>query len=311
LQPKPTGILQKATSVITFSEHLPLQAIAHPYLTVNDVRLQVLRTDVLHPVVSGNKWFKLHLHLQAAQAQQATCMMSFGGAYSNHLVAMAYACNQAKMPCVGIIRGEAAPTLSHTLTTCRQLGMELVFVSRTAFRQKETLMQQYHRSGAYWVPEGGGGRQGIEGATVINTYIPAAATHIVVAAGTGTTAAGIALGKQSHQQVLAVSVTKGYELIHEDVQQHIPEQLLAIEWLHAYHFGGYAKPQQQLFDTMNRVYNQYQVPLDWVYTVKAWLAIEDLAKQQFFPSGSNVVLVHTGGLQGNLSLPQGTLSFPC
>lgn len=276
------------------------------------LQADVLRLDLLHPVVSGNKWFKLRYYLEDALAQQKTTIVSFGGAYSNHIVATAFACKNAGLRSVGIIRGEAPAVLSHTLQAANEYGMELIFVSREAYRNKAQLQQELDRTGWYWVGEGGYGIMGAEGAaTLLGTTDFNLYTHIICATGTGTMMAGCIKACLPHQQVIGISVLKGHDSLQQEIEALLTtgERNKNYRFLHQYHFGGYAKHPQELIGFMNQLYRQEAIPTDMVYTGKLFFAVSDLIRKNFFHPESRLLLIHSGGLQGNLSLPEGTLIY--
>jgi len=279
------------------------------------ISLAVLRLDKIHPIISGNKIFKLQYLLQEAKETPEQKVITFGGAYSNHLVATAYACRQNNLSCIGIVRGERPAQLSHTLQDCLQFGMELHFISRQEYDKKETpdfIMQLNKRMGkAVIIPEGGYHPLGAKGAAAIMNYIAEDTTHITCATGTATTLAGLAAAAKNHQQVLAFPVLKGCTDTLERLS-FLNKSSLQPPQLHiesAYHFGGYAKHTPTLIAFMNQLYQQYHLPTDFVYTAKMMYGVLDLVKNDFFKAGSKIVCVHTGGLQGNLSLQKGLLTF--
>ncbi len=279
------------------------------------ISLAILRIDKIHPIISGNKLFKLQYLLQQANQKPEQKVITFGGAYSNHLLATAFACQQNNLNCIGIVRGERPALFSHTLKDCLQFGMELHFISRQEYNKKEEpdflvqLKEQWHA--AIIIPEGGYHPLGAKGAAAINNYIEADTTHIACATGTATTLAGLVAAAKPNQQVLAYPVLKGctdtlarLAFLNKSLPQ--PQQL-HIET--AYHFGGYAKHTPTLIAFMNQLYQQHQLPTDFVYTAKMMYGVLDMIKNDFFKAGSNIVCVHTGGLQGNLSLQKGLLTF--
>ena len=271
-----------------------------------------MRLDEIHPIVSGNKIFKLHHFLDKVKGKT---VVTFGGAYSNHLVATAFACKQKGNDCVGIVRGEKPKQLSHTLQHCIEYGMHLRFISRDEYNKKETEAFIAELQNTYGdcsiIPEGGYSREGALGASLIAGYIDDDVTHICCAVGTATTAAGLLLNKKLHQKTIAFPVLKGMD----DIEQRIEfltgikfdSQQLDIE--NNYHFGGYAKKTNNLISFMNDLYNEHQLPTDFVYTGKMMYGVMDLIEKNFFLSGSKICCVHTGGLQGNLSLQKNTLTF--
>jgi len=279
------------------------------------VSLSVLRLDLIHNVVSGNKLYKLHFFLQDALKQSAKGIITFGGAYSNHLVATAFACREAGLKSIAIVRGEQPNLLSHTLKACMEYGTQLKFVSRQVYDQKESTdflnQLKVDHENYVVIPEGGYHPSGTAGAKLIMDLIYPHTTHICCAAGTATTGAGLLLGLNEKQQVILVPVLKNLL----DLEQRIsfltnrsfaPQQLKIIP---DYHFGGYAKKTQELIDFMNSMYEKHGLPTDFVYTGKMLFGIIDSIKKDYFPAGSKIVCIHTGGLQGNLSLPTGTLVF--
>lgn len=292
-------------------DNICTQTIQASWLNNNDVRLDVLRLDKLHPVISGNKWFKLQYHVARIISQyNARTVATFGGAYSNHIVATAYTCMINRLRCIGFIRGEPAQQISHTLAQARDYGMELIFVSREAYRDKTQLKKQY--PDYYWIEEGGYSELGAQGAADILSYaahIPQY-SHIAAATGTGTMLAGLVLGKQPHQQVLGICALKGNTAVENSVRSLLPETLhhrFSID--HRFHFGGYAKHPPPLLQYMRDCWEQHQLPLDMVYTAKAFFGTEQLVREKTIPPGSRILFIHSGGLQGNLSLARGLLPF--
>ncbi|HJU45578.1 MAG TPA: pyridoxal-phosphate dependent enzyme [Chitinophagaceae bacterium] len=269
-----------------------------PELVQKNCRAAVLRLDKIHPVVSGNKWFKLKYYLEEATKARAETLLTFGGAYSNHIVAAAYAAKEAGFRSAGVIRGERPRRLSPTLEAAIAYGMQLFFVSRPAFKNKEQAgeVQALLRrlSNCYLIPEGGAGEPGIKGCKEIlpladnhNTY-----SHILCASGTGTMGIGLARSAAPHQQVISVPVLKGMDSPAGE-----------------YHFGGYAKKTPELLAFMNNFYERTGIPTDFVYTGKLVYAFTDLLRNGFIKPGSNILLIHSGGLQGNASLPEGALHY--
>ena len=278
-------------------------------------QVSVLRLDKIHPVVSGNKLFKLHYFLlDALQAQHKT-ILTFGGAYSNHLAATAYACSRAGLTCIGMVRGEEPARFSHTLRQCRDEGMRLRFLSREEYDRKEepvfleALRREY--GDCTIVPEGGYHPLGAKGAAGIHQCIHDEYTHICTAMGTATTAAGLVLGASASQKILVVPVLKGMHDFKERIRYLTGNARLSagLEWIDGYHFGGYAKKNDELLRFMNQAWEEYQLPLDFVYTAKLFYAVTGLVQQDYFPVGSRILCLHTGGLQGNDSLPPNTLTY--
>jgi 1-aminocyclopropane-1-carboxylate deaminase len=280
------------------------------------VTLSVLRLDKIHPLVSGNKLFKLHYFLEEAIAAKHKTVITFGGAYSNHLAATAYVCKALQLKSIGIVRGEQADQLSHTLQQCMQDGMQLKFIPRQQYATKEDanflndLKTEYGE--CIIIPEGGYNHVGAKGAALIVNFIKDKGfTHICTASGTATTAAGLLLAAGPEQVVVSFSVLKGLTdnktRIKELTQNNADFKNLLL--LDNYHFGGYAKKTAQLINFMNDCWLQYKLPLDFVYTAKMLFGIIDSIKNDTFEKGSEILCLHTGGLQGNKSLPLNSLLF--
>lgn len=279
--------------------NITLQHISPSWLPV-DIQAAILRLDLLHPEVSGNKWFKLKHNLTTAGKRR---IVTFGGAYSNHIAATAAACAMAGIPCTGIIRGEKPLQLSHTLQQSASKGMQLEFVSREAYRNKDTISYP----DAYIIPEGGNNPAGALGCQEILSLADTHSfTHILCAVGTGTTLAGLINSALPHQEVQGFTVLKGAGYLQQQVSELLtPGITTPWKLVHDFHEGGYAKTTPALISFINQFYRETQIPLDIVYTGKLLMGF----KRSTFPAGSKVLLIHTGGLQGNLSLSTGVLDF--
>lgn len=286
-----------------------------PQLAARAITLEVLRLDKLHAVVSGNKWFKLKYHLQEAQNNQYNSILTFGGAYSNHIVATAFAAQQAGLQSQGIIRGEAPNDLSHTLKMAENYGMKLTFVDRDTYQKmtSQVTASQYTGTfaGHYIISEGGAGPAGEKGCREILGLVDKVAyTHICCAIGTATMYLGLINSSLPQQPVIGIPVLKGMNNLHEQLAPRIhPEKWSYSKFFYDYHFGGYAKKNNELFAFMNAFYDQSGIPTDFVYTGKLLYAVVDLVEKNYFPGGSRLLVVHSGGLQGNMSLPLQTLHF--
>ena len=276
--------------------------------------VDVLRLDLIHPVVSGNKFFKLKEYLSEAEHQNKKVLVTFGGAYSNHIVATAAAAEWQGLKSIGIIRGEKPAALSHTLMQARSYGMDLIFVSREEYRRKslpDEWLKNYRPEDLYIINEGGYGSRGMEGSRdILKDCNASTYTHILSAAGTGTTLAGLIAASHPGQAVIGISVLKNNFSLEKEINALLPtEKQGRFQLDHAYHFGGYAKHTPQLLQFMNDWYAQTGIPSDFVYTGKLFFAAHDLLQKSYFPEGSRLLIIHSGGLQGNLSLPKGTLIF--
>jgi len=289
---------------------MPVQKEAYQH---KNIELAVLRLDELHPVISGNKWYKLKAYLAHAAQQQKKAVLTFGGAYSNHIVATAAACAMYGFQSIGIIRGEAPNVLSPTLLDAQQYGMHLHFISREAYRAKWIPPEVYgpfKKWEIYEIGEGGYGAKGAEGSMDILKSLPAESyTHIIAAVGTGTMLAGLVKAAAKHQQVIGISVLKNNFSVQEAIQKLIAASTKKFQIVHDYHFGGYAKHTPELLQFMSDWYHGTGIPIDFVYTAKTFYAAELLIQKDFFKPGSSLLLIHSGGLQGNRSLPPGALPF--
>ena len=276
------------------------------------LHVDVLRLDKIHPVISGNKWFKLSRYISQATSERATHLISFGGAYSNHLLAVAAAGELNSLETIGIIRGEEPHTLSPTLTDCKQLGMELHFVSRARYRAGllppglTALKEQ-----AVVIPPGGFGEAGANGAQAILDLAGIGKhTHIFCAVGTGTMLAGLVAGAGPAARCTGIAVTAGNASLRQEINQLLPaERADDFDLLSEYAFRGFAKFEPQLIGFMNYLYGSTGIPTDFVYTGKLFFAVADLVARNSLPDDAKVLVIHSGGLQGNRSLPVGSLQF--
>ena len=290
---------------------ITIDPVRLPELVNAGIILDVLRLDKIDPVISGNKWFKLQYYLQWAIEQQRS-LLTFGGAYSNHIVATACAAQKAGLKSTGIIRGERPSKLSHTLLKAAGFGMELVFLSRAQYHQKNDpgFIEQLNTTWQYpcIIPEGGAGEKGIKGAaSIMNLPGTADYTHLVCAIGTGTLLCGLASAAAPSQLVTGIAVLKGFN---EWQPSGIPEAAKnKINVVSNYHFGGYARKTTALINFMNDWYMKTGIPTDFVYTGKLFYAVMDLIAQGNFADKSRLLVIHSGGLQGNKSLTPKTLFF--
>lgn len=284
------------------------------FLSNSDVQVDVLRLDLIHPVISGNKWFKLKEYLKEAKCLNKKIILTFGGAFSNHIIAAAAATKQNGFKSIGIIRGEKPTNLSHTLKDAMNFGMDLYFVSRKDYKKKNIppeVFERYSKQDFYLINEGGYGAKGVQGAKNILQHIKASVySHIISVAGTGTTLAGLIEASAKHQIITGISSMKNNYSLQQEIEKFLStENKQRFKLIHDYYFGGYAKHSQKLFDFMNEWYRLTGIASDFVYTGKLFFAVNDLLEKKYFPPGSNLLIIHSGGLQGNQSLPKGTLIF--
>ena len=266
------------------------------------ISLVIKRDDLIHPFVSGNKFRKLKYNLLQAKTENQSTLLTFGGAYSNHIAAVAYAGKEQGFKTIGIIRGdELADKIADnpTLKFAQECGMQFEFVSRATYRLKteasflEQLQQKYGTF--YLIPEGGTNDFAIKGCEEILTPEDAAFDYVACAIGTGGTISGIINTALPHQKVLGFPALKG-EFLQDEIRNFVRNDNW--ELITDYHFGGYGKVSPDLIDWINRFYAQTQIPLDPVYTGKMVFGILDLIVKNYFPENANILLIHTGGLQG-------------
>ena len=291
------------------NENINIQAV--PSFCLNHIQLDVLRLDELHPIVSGNKWFKLKYYLQQAQEQNADTIASFGGPYSNHLVALAYATKEKTLKSIGYVRSNIDEPITPTLQEAMQYGMDLKFVGRNNFQEfKKELIENNQANHTYFIDEGGYGILGAQGAaTILSNEKTNSYNHIICAVGTGTMMAGLIDAAKPHQHVIGIPVLKNEATIRDEIKQLIPTNKTPFTLLHDFHLGGYAKTNQAQFDFMNLLWQTEKIPTDMVYTSKLFLAVKSLMDTNYFSLASKILIIHSGGLQGNRSLPAGTLLF--
>ena len=283
-----------------FAAQSPVQLLPDPFPNEVPIRLYLKRDDLLHPLVSGNKWRKLKYNLLAAQEQGHHTLLTFGGAYSNHLYATAAAGQLFGFSTIGIVRGDelANAPLNPTLAFCQSCGMELHFVSRANYRRKDDsafLSDLTDRFGpCYILSEGGTNEWAICGTAEIMpeivTQLGRAPDYVCCAVGTGGTLMGLAQTAPPETTVLGFLSLKAPGI-------QLPESINCLVET-AYHFGGYAKTTPELLDFIRTFERRTNVLIEQVYTGKMLFGIYDLARQGYFPDGATVVAVHTGGLQG-------------
>lgn len=294
-------------------KNIATQRLCNALHKSNGLEVDVLRLDLIDPDISGNKWFKLKYFIEKANLQGKKGLVSFGGPYSNHLVALAVACRKKGLSSVGLIRGEEENISNHSLRQMDSEGMKLIFVSREAYRDKEKLATDFlsGNNDFYLVPEGGQSEEGIRGAQEILQHAPGAYSHIFCSAGTGTTLAGIINSSDENQEVIGISALKISNEQDNKLKSYLDENTTRknFQLQYKYHFGGYAKKTDEMIRFMNSFFLLEGIPTDFVYTGKMFYAVSDMIQNDYFVAGSKLLLIHTGGLQGNRSLPPGTLVF--
>jgi 1-aminocyclopropane-1-carboxylate deaminase/D-cysteine desulfhydrase-like pyridoxal-dependent ACC family enzyme len=272
------------------------------------IKVFLLRLDLMHLPIGGNKFFKLKYNLEEAQKLAHNKLLTFGGAYSNHLKATAIAGQVFGFQTIGLVRGDEIKELNPILTFCQNAGMELSFIDRTNYRLKsqvdfiEKLKEKF--GNFYLIPEGGSNALAVKGAKEILSEIPFSFDYVMTACGTGGTLAGLICGLKENQKALGISVLKGGHFLNAEVENllltyetqfsaQIPRNF---EILPSYHFGGYAKKTPDLEAFIQNFQTTQQIPIEWIYTGKMLYALYDLVQKNYFPEHSTIIALHTGGV---------------
>jgi len=281
-----------------------LTQLFDPLLEQKQVELWVKRDDLIHPVISGNKWRKLKYILDHALAINTDTIISMGGAYSNHLHALAYVGKELDLQTVAYIRGEQPKNFSLTLRDLESWGMELRFISRVEYRE----LRQYKnhdvlpkiKPNEYWLPEGGATELALKGVAEIVSELDMNYDFLCVPCGTGTTLAGLINVSSDKCKVIGFSALKGGCFLADDIQPLLQgnKQNWSIQL--DYHFGGFAKSNNELLLFIEHFFNRHEIELEQVYTGKMFYGLFDLIKHDHFKKGQKIIAVHTGGLQGKI-----------
>jgi 1-aminocyclopropane-1-carboxylate deaminase len=275
-------------------------------------QISTLRLDEIHPIVSGNKWYKLRFYIQAALDQSFNTIASFGGPYSNHLVALAFTAKQNKLKSIGYVRSNKNEPITPTLQEAVAYGMQLEFIGRTKFQaiKNELIEKNKHKGDIYYVDEGGYGLLGAQGASSIYSANDLSSFNtIICAVGTGTMFAGLINGAAAHQQLIGIPILKNENTIKNEINQLILNKQTTWSLLHQFDEGGYAKINPALLQFMNELWTLEKIPTDIVYTGKLFLAVKKLIQENYFRPNSKIAIIHSGGLQGNRSLPAHSLLY--
>ncbi len=282
-----------------------LTQLPDPWLRQQGIEVWIKRDDRLHPVISGNKWRKLKYILDQILSDSLDTVISMGGAYSNHLHALAYAGMKLGFKTAAFIRGEAVYPLNPTLQDVRQWGMRLNFVSRGAYRELRNYRECTDLPGLeheqYWLPEGGALPLALLGVREIVAEIDCDYDVLCVPCGSGTTLAGIIGAVPENKRVIGFSALKGGAFLEHEVLRlagtNLPDGL---QWSinQDYHFGGFARIKPQLLSFIRHFEEINRIPLEPVYTGKMFYGIYDLISKNYFEPGQRIIAIHTGGLQG-------------
>ena len=268
----------------------------------NSISVQIKREDLIHPFVSGNKFRKLKYNLLQAKEENQETLLTFGGAFSNHIAAVAFAGKENGFKTIGIIRGDELGRKiaeNPTLSFAQNCGMQLEFISREEYRLKsessflENLKAKF--GSFYHIPEGGTNALAIKGCQEILTEDDAEFDYICCSIGTGGTISGIINSVLPHQKVLGFPALKG-DFLKDEIRNFTQNENWEV--ITEYHFGGYGKVNETLVGFINQFYTENQIPLDPIYTGKMVFGVIDLIKKNYFPAKSKILLIHTGGIQG-------------
>ena len=275
-------------------------------------KVDLLRLDVIHPIVSGNKFYKLRYYIELALEKGVSTVASFGGPYSNHIVALAYTAKEAGLKSIGYIRTNTDEPMTPSLKEAKAYGMELVYLGRTDFQSKKAAILQSSEmnTDCYLIDEGGYGIIGAKGAaTILTTQDTSHYDYIICAVGTGTMLAGIINAADPHQKIIGIPVLKNEGSIESEINALLEDKNRPYTLLHQFHQGGYAKTNPTMLDFMNRLWDAEKIPTDIVYTSKLLFGVEQLINENYFEKDASILVIHSGGLQGNRSLPEGALKF--
>ncbi|PKQ70767.1 1-aminocyclopropane-1-carboxylate deaminase/D-cysteine desulfhydrase [Raineya orbicola] len=269
------------------------------------IEVFILRLDKIDSYISGNKWFKLKYNLQEARKLGLNKLLTFGGAYSNHIVAVAAAGKRWGFETIGVIRGEKPPILNERLLQVEKWGMELYFVSRQDYQQKKNpdFIQKLEQKfgNFYLIPEGGSNALAVQGTSEILDFLPQLSfsfDYILCCVGTGGTLAGLARSLYAtNTKLVGIPVLKNASFLYQEIYKLLQDTpFQSFELLLDYHFGGYAKKTEKLSAFIQHFEEKFQVPTEFVYTGKMFFAFFDLLEKNFFLQNSKVLLVHTGGV---------------
>ena len=290
----------------------PLTEIFDPLFEQRQIRFFIKREDFTDEFISGNKFYKLKYNLIEAEKLGYKTLLTFGGAYSNHIHATAAAGKKYGFNTIGIIRGEEHLPLNPTLSSAQETGMTIEYIDRKSYRNKyddiliQTLKEKF--GDFYLIPEGGSNHLAIKGCAEIISSIKIDFNFICSACGTGGTLAGLILGLDSKSFALGFSVLKGGSFLYQNVRillsYYQKEKLNNFQINLDYPFGGYAKTNMELNSFCTRFTEQQNIQIEPIYTGKMFYGIYDLIRNNFFPPQSTIVAIHTGGLQGLQGLKQ-------
>lgn len=278
----------------------PIQELSDKLFQAKKVRVFIKRDDLIHPIISGNKWRKLKYNLKAAKTKNFKTLLTFGGAFSNHIAATAIAGQTFDFQTIGVIRGEEHLPLNPTLKLAKESGMQLIYVSRSEYRTQNrlALAKRLVHEPFYFIPEGGTNELALKGcAEILEENDSQQFDYICVSCGTGGTISGIIQTINPTQKVIGFSALKG-DFLKQEIINLLDQKYDNWTLQTDYHFGGYAKFKPELIAFINQFKTEHRIQLDPIYTGKLFYGVFDLIEQHYFPKNSNILVIHTGGFQG-------------
>lgn len=298
--------------IASINENTPIEEINDSFLKERKISLYLKREDLNHPALSGNKWHKLKYNIQEAKKLKKNTLLTFGGAFSNHIYATAAAGKIFNFNTIGLIRGEEHLPLNPTLSFAKENGMELHYLDRTSYRRKDSVEifeDLKNRFGDFYlIPEGGTNELAVKGCSEIIDKINLDFDYVCCACGTGGTLAGLIKGLSGNNNALGFAVLKGASFLRDNVECLLKNSDTAIynnwEINLDYHFGGYAKFDSTLINFINNFYTITKIPIEPIYTGKMLYGIYDLISKGVLKRATRIIAIHTGGLQGLAGLQE-------
>lgn len=291
----------------------PLQQIHDKRISDYGIELWLKRDDCLHPIISGNKWRKLKYIINHALSLNAQTLISMGGAYSNHLHALAYVGKLLSLNTIGIIRAGVSEIVTPSLQDMQSWGMQLRTISRSDYRQLRHYRAWHElpnlEAGQYWLAEGGAQPLALLGVSELLTEIHIDYDYLCLACGTGTTLAGLRRAAPQHVSVLGIAALKNNGFLERDIAGLIPANTAPYYLINDYALGGFARTTPELLAFIAEFESKTAIPLEPVYTGKLLYALYDLIAQGYFARGQRIIALHTGGLQGRRGFDYPTIRW--
>lgn len=282
------------------SKNRRVVSLKHPLFKEKKLKVLVQIDDSPFDQCSGNKWWKLKYNLLEAKENNFSSILTFGGAFSNHILAVSKAAQQMGIKSIGIIRGQELDGTNHTLKHAKENGMEFYFVDRSTYRNKENIDWSQKFENSFIIPEGGTNQLAVKGCQeflATNLF-----DYVCCSVGTGGTISGIIKSLNDSQFALGFSALKKGFYLENEIKKYVDSDNWSLN--HDFHFNGYAKMNKELVDFMNEFKKTYHIPLDPVYTSKLFYGVLKLIEQDYFPNNKTILIVHSGGLQGIVGMNQ-------